>query len=152
MSKFAIIPHGWFLHLGRTRLYRNAAKVTLMETVVPKMTENGIGIAIYSAPELEAQATADTVAAAMKSSVAVDPSLSDERGAPLPQALIAKLVAAMEPAIIVTHRGRLKMILRAVRSLQKSKKLAIVGRRPFFGNQALLVDPEKFTVDVISIR
>jgi len=150
MSKFAIISHGWFLHLGRTRLYQNAAKISLINTVIPQMTDDQTGIAIYSAPELEAKATADAIAAATISIVTVDESLSDERGAKSLNELIEKLIAATGSAILVTHRRRLRAILKTVRAAL-GDKLRTTGHRPFFRNQSLLIDPERLTVKVISI-
>jgi len=153
MSRFAVLPHGWFLRLGKKLLYQYAAKVTLTKKLIPKMIdEETMGLTVYTAPEAEAKATAYAIAKDLNAAVLVDASLSDEGDAPPLGPLIGKLIAARDPAIVITHRRRLKTILKAVRAAAENRPLKLVGHRPCFRNQALLVDPEKFTVDVISIR
>ncbi len=153
MSKFAVLPHGWFLRLGKNLLYQYAAKVTLTKKLIPKMIDDETaGLTVYTAPEAEAKATANAIAKDLKASVQIDASLSDEGDIPPLGPLIGKLLAARDPAIVITHRRRLKAILKAVRAAKEHRPLKIVGHRPFFGNQALLIDPEHLTVDVVSIK
>jgi phosphohistidine phosphatase SixA len=153
MSKFAVLPHGWFLRLGKKLLYQSAAKVTLTKKLIPKMIdEETFELAVYAAPEAEAKATANAIAQDLNASVQIDASLSDDGDVPSLVPLIGKLIAARDPAIVITHRRRLKAILKAVRTVKENRPLKIVGHRPFFGNQALLVDPDSLTVDVVSIK
>ena len=152
MVKFAVLTHGWFLHLGKNRLYQHAAKLTLFQTLLPQMTGgDNRRLTVYTAPELEAKATADAIAPAANAAIVVEASLSDDGDAPPPKEFIEKLLSANEPAILVTHRRRLKAIIRAVRAAKGNSRLKIVGRRPFFRNQALLIDPNDLTVNVVSI-
>jgi len=152
MAKFAVLPHGWFLHLGTNRLYRHAVELTLTRTLIPQMT-NGVKqrLVAYTAPELEAKATAVAIAPAANAAVVVEASLSDDDDAPPPNEFVSKLLSASEPSILVTHRKRLKAILKAVRAAKGNSRLKIVGRRPFFRNQTLLIDPDSLTVNVVSI-
>jgi phosphohistidine phosphatase SixA len=108
-------------------------------------------LTVYTAPEPEAKATADAIALALNAATVIEAALSDDGDAPTLDKPINKLLSANEPAILVTHRRRLKAILKAIRAAKGNQRLKIVGHRPFFRNQALLVDPDNLSVDVVSI-
>lgn len=149
---FAIIPHGWFLHAGSNRLYRTAAQTTLTKKFLPKLAEaDNHRVVVITAPEPEAMATANEVALIGGFRVLVDNSLSDKSESPPPRELIARLSATNDPAVLVSHRRRLKAIKKAV-DAAAGVKIKITGRRPFFRNQALIVDPATRSIEVESIK
>ena len=149
---FAIIPHGWFLHAGSTRLYRTAAQTTLAKQFLPRIAqEEKPQVIILSAPEPEAIALARDVAMLGGYDVQINDCLSDAHRSPSPNEIIAHLCASDHPFILVTHRPRLKAIVRAV-NIAVGTKIKITGRRPLFWNQAMIVDPGKKSIEVVSIK
>ena len=136
--KIVILRHAWFLHAGLFRVDRQEARVLLMKWLIKRIFKADLGsLAIYTAPEDEATATANAVSPLTPSVVIIDKTLSDKSVAS-PDELARKALNANGQAMFITHRKMIGDILAGIER-EIGKPLHVTRRRRFLSNQAILV-------------
>ena len=135
--KIVILRHAWFLHAGLFRVDRQEARVLLMKWLIKRIFKADLGsLAIYTAPEDEATATANAVSPLTPSVVIIDKTLSE--------------VVEFVDETLDRHQAldgqhglrvgcqRIGDILAGIER-EIGKPLHVTRRRRFLSNQAILV-------------